>query len=152
MARKVIRNDESYQIEFETAGNGTYWVVPKARGEEPRGPYADEEAAMRAAIGYLERKIGRAGDELQDTMREDEEATRRAIAEAERREREEREAPKVATSDFRPADEEELFRPQLPPPKYEPQPNRSAEGAEAPEPKRAVDVRKVRAIRPRIEE
>lgn len=149
MARKTIRQDDSYRIEFETSGNGTYWLIPK--GEEQRGPYADEGAAMRAAVAMLEARIGKAGESLEETMREDEEATRRAIAEAEARER--REAAGVATTDGRQDDDDDevLFRPQVPPPSYDPGPNRAAEGADV-EPKRPVDVRKVRPIRPRIEE
>lgn len=149
MARKTIRQDESYRIEFETSGNGTYWLIPK--GEEQRGPYADEGAAMRAAVAMLEQRIGKAGSELEETMREDEEATRRAIAEAEAREAAQKAG--VATTDGRPDDDDDevLFRPQIPQPAYEPGPNRAAEGADV-EPKRPVDIRKVRPIRPRIEE
>lgn len=148
MARKIIRQDDSYRIEFETSGNGTYWLIPK--GEEQRGPYADEGAAMRAAVSMLEQRIGKAGSQLEETMREDEEATRRAMAEAEARER--REQAGVATTDGPAEDDDEvLFRPQIPPPSYEPGPNRAAEGADV-EPKKPVDVRKVSVLRPKVEE
>ncbi len=158
MARKVIRTDDSYFIEFETAGNGSYFMVPRD-GTDVKGPYADEGSAMRAAVAFLEAKLGRAGADLEETMREDEEATRRAIAEAVERERKEKEQPAVATTDRRVVDDDyeddedrHLFRQNLLAPRYEPAPNRAAEGEDAPEPKRPVDVRKVRAIRPRIQE
>jgi Arc/MetJ-type ribon-helix-helix transcriptional regulator len=137
MARKTIRQDDSYRIEFETQGNGTYWLIPK--NENARGPYADEAAAMRAAVAMLEARLGKAGADLEESIREDEEATQRAIAEAERREREEK--YRVATTDPKEQDAV-LFRPQIPAPAYTPRPNRASEGADAP----------VRPLRPRVEE
>lgn len=78
MARRQIYTSESYTIEFDPAGMGTYWLVTK--DGDTKGPYADQEAAKRAGASFLEAKLARPGEALEKEMAEDDDVLRREEA------------------------------------------------------------------------
>lgn len=80
MARRIVLQRERYSIQFETSGNGTYFLVTPG-GE--RGPYNVEDDAKRAAAEWLKAQLAVPGETLQETMEED----KRALALAERKNR-----------------------------------------------------------------
>jgi hypothetical protein len=93
MARRQIYTSDSYSIEFDTAGSGTYWLVSP---DGDKGPYTTEDAAKRAGAAFLESKLS-PGLALESRMLEDEEVLRRA---------EERDRNRFATEPEREAAEE----------------------------------------------